>query len=57
MPVYYFPELLTDLSPVLQKRMQGKSCFNFVAINFILFGELDQLTEKAFDLYKNHQKV
>jgi hypothetical protein len=57
MPVYYFPELLTGLSPELKKRMQGKSCFNFVEIDFTLFGELDQLTEKAFDLYKNHQKV
>jgi hypothetical protein len=57
MPVYYFPELLTGLSPELKKRMQGKSCFNFVEIDFILFGELDQLTEKAFDVYKKHQKV
>jgi hypothetical protein len=57
MPVYYFPELLTGLSPELQKRMQGKSCFNFAEIDFILFGELDELTEKALDVYKKHQKV
>lgn len=57
MPVYFFPELLNDLSPELKKRMQGKSCFNFIEIDLDLFNELGQLVEKAFDLYKNHQKV
>jgi hypothetical protein len=57
MPVYFFPELLNDLSPELKKRMQGKSCFNFIEIDLGLFNELGQLVEKAFDLYKNHQKV
>ena len=35
MPVYAFPELLKKVSPELEgrkKRMQGKSCFNFNAI-------------------------
>ena len=33
MPVYMYPDLLDDLSPLLQKRMQGKSCFNFKTIS------------------------
>ena len=33
MPVYVRPELLKTLSPRLKKRMQGKSCFNFTAVD------------------------
>jgi len=29
MPVYVFPDLLSDIPETLKKRMQGKSCFNF----------------------------
>lgn len=29
MPVYVHPELLTQLSAGVRRRMQGKSCFNF----------------------------
>jgi hypothetical protein len=31
-PVYMFPDLLKGLSPALEKRMQGKSCFNFKTV-------------------------
>jgi len=33
-PVYMFPELLKGMSPELKKRMQGKSCFNLVRVQF-----------------------
>jgi len=44
MSVYASPDLLKDMSPALKKRMQGKSCFNFKAVDEKLFGELKQLT-------------
>jgi hypothetical protein len=47
MPVYMFPDLLTDLSPALKKRMQGKSCFNFKTVDKALFAELAALTKKS----------
>jgi hypothetical protein len=47
MPVYYFPDLLHDISPALKRRMQGKSCFNFASIDQLepTLPELTQLTE------------
>jgi hypothetical protein len=51
-PVYMFPELLKDLSPDLKKRMQGKSCFNFKAVDESLFKELNQLAKAGLARYK-----
>ncbi|MEM6709406.1 MAG: hypothetical protein AAF648_11525 [Pseudomonadota bacterium] len=50
-PIYCHPELLSDLSPELKKRMQGKSCFNFKVRDPALFKELKSLVTagaKAF---------
>jgi len=44
MPVYAYPKLRESLSPALRKRMQGKACFNFTAVDEELFEELRQLT-------------
>jgi len=52
MPVYVFPELLTEISPELKKKMQGKSCFNFKKSNQILFDELSTLTNRGFKKYQ-----
>jgi hypothetical protein len=52
MPVYLKPELLTAVSNDLKSRMQGKSCFNFVAIEPALFKELTALTKASFESYK-----
>jgi hypothetical protein len=52
MPVYVKPELLATVSPELKKRMQGKSCFNFSAIDKPLFKELSALTKAGFASYK-----
>jgi len=41
MPAYDFPEILAGLSPELKKRMQGKSCFNFDALDPDLLRELE----------------
>src|SRR5882672_8970506 len=45
MPVYCSPDLLNSMSPALAKHMQGKSCFNFKAVDEKLFKELAKLTK------------
>ncbi|MDC7808257.1 hypothetical protein PQS31_15685 [Luteimonas sp BLCC-B24] len=47
MPIYEHPALLSGLSERLRGRMQGKSCFNFVAPDPVLFAELDALTARC----------
>ena len=52
MPVYEFPELLDNISPALRKRLQGKSCFNFEALDPPLFSELETLVAQGVKRYK-----
>ena len=52
MPVYTNPELLDGISPALQKRMQGKSCFNFTKPDEVLFAELEALTAAGFSRFR-----
>jgi hypothetical protein len=47
MPVYGHPPLLAGISPALKKRMQGKACFNFTAVDEPLFAELAALTARG----------
>ena len=46
-PVYAYPDLLDGIDPALRKRMQGKSCFNFTAVDATLLDELDALTARC----------
>lgn len=57
MPIYYYPELLNNISRELKNRMQGKSCFNFKEIDDTLFKELNSLTKSSFDKYKSLNKI
>lgn len=52
MPVYVQPALLESTSPELKRRMQGKSCFNFTAVDKALFKELAGLVEAGYASYK-----
>jgi hypothetical protein len=52
MPVYGNPKLLDGFSKELRKRMQGKSCFNFKAVDEALFAELDELTRQSFIAFR-----
>jgi len=52
MPVYLKPELVAAVSPALKARMQGKSCFNFSAVDPALFKELALLTKAGYASYK-----
>jgi hypothetical protein len=49
MPVYVEPSLLDGASAALRKRQQGKSCFNFRAVDERLFGELEAILRRGFD--------
>lgn len=49
MGVYGNPKLLDKYSKDLRERMQGKSCFNFKAVDETLFKELEQLTAESLD--------
>ncbi len=51
MPVYGRPELLARISPALRRCKQGKSCFNFSAIDESLMAELAELTERGFEAF------
>ena len=55
MAAYMFPELMENISPELNKRMQGKSCFNFKKVNEKLFAELEELTEICLKKYKSEK--
>ena len=52
MGVYAFPKLQDGLSDQLKARMQGKSCFNFKAVDESLFRELEQLTSDGFTQFR-----
>ena len=47
-PVYANPALLKDASPSLLKRKQGKSCFNFTAIEPAHVKELAAITKRGY---------
>jgi hypothetical protein len=46
-PLYEHPALAEGISPSLGKRRQGKSCFNFKAMDPELFEELRDLVGRA----------
>ena len=50
-PVYANPHLAKSISPDLQKRMQGKACFNFKTIGPSHIAELTALTKTGFDSF------
>jgi len=46
------PRLLDTLSKELEARRQGKTCFNFNAVDETLFRELDQLTGQSIAAFR-----
>ena len=50
MPLYMCPALVKRISPMLKKRMQGKTCFNFrTDPDSELIADLKRLTEAGFN--------
>lgn len=50
MPVY--EGMGADMSAALEKRKQGKACFNFTTVDPGLFAELAALTEKGYERWR-----
>ena len=55
MSVYATPDVA--MSPELKKRMQGKACFNFTAIDEPLFRELAKLTKAGAKRFSDEKIV
>jgi hypothetical protein len=53
--MYYHPAAKKALSPVLKKRMQGKACFNFTAVDEDCFTELGRLIGDGLKIYKSEK--
>jgi hypothetical protein len=51
MPLYALPTLRDGVPPELEKRMQGKSCFNFKKVEPELFDALERLTAECAAAY------
>jgi hypothetical protein len=53
MGVYARPDLLKGMSKALEARMQGKSCFNFTSADPVLLAELEDLTVRGFEAFRD----
>ena len=56
-PLYYFPELLDNISPELKKRLTGKACFNFKKPDETIFADLENLTKAGFETFKQKEMI
>lgn len=52
MPLYTSPALLAKVPPELKKHMQGKSCFNFSAVDPRVLMQIEVLTEAGLAEYR-----
>ena len=52
MPLYFNPTLNAMVPPLLKKRMQGKTCFNFTKMDPERFKELAMLTKAGTEHWK-----
>ena len=52
LPLYACPTLVKTVSPALRRRMQGKACFNFTAIDRAQLAELKALTKSGVTAMK-----
>jgi hypothetical protein len=53
--LYYNPAALQAIAPALKKRMQGKACFNFTAVDEACFTELGRLIAEGLKRYKSEE--
>jgi hypothetical protein len=53
--MYYNPAAKKALSPALSKRMQGKACFNFTAVDEDCFAELGRMVGDGLKIYKSEK--
>jgi hypothetical protein len=55
MPLYFNPPINALVSESLKKRMQGKTCFNFKAVDKELFAELKSLTQAGLEDWRKRE--
>ncbi|HEY2913508.1 MAG TPA: hypothetical protein VGK21_09120, partial [Candidatus Angelobacter sp.] len=53
--LYFNPAAIKAIPPALKKRMQGKACFNFTAIDEACFADLRQLIAEGLKRYKSQE--
>jgi hypothetical protein len=53
--LYFNPAAQKLLSPALKKRMQGKACFNFTAIDEACFADLKELIAEGLKRYRSQE--
>jgi hypothetical protein len=53
--LYFNPAAIKAIPPVLRKRMQGKACFNFTAVDEECFAELGRLIGDGLKIYKSEK--
>ena len=53
MPIYMNPALHAAVSPALKRRMQGKACFNFTAVDRDQVKELAALTQRGVVFFRD----
>lgn len=51
--LYFNPVAIKAVPPALKKRMQGKACFNFTAVDEECFAELGRLIADGLKIYKS----
>ena len=51
MPIHTNGPLRSSLSPILAKRLAGRTAFNFPAVDEALFSELEDVVARAYDVY------
>src|SRR5579864_1034332 len=53
--LYFNPAAIKTVPPALKKRMQGKACFNFTAVDENCFAELGRLIGDGLKIYKSEK--
>ncbi|MBZ5490505.1 MAG: hypothetical protein LAO76_06205 [Acidobacteriia bacterium] len=53
--LYFNPAAIKAIPPLLKKRMQGKACFNFTAVDEDCFAELGRLIADGLKIYKSEK--
>ena len=57
MPIYVYPELASGVTPALERRRQGKSCFNFKRVEPDAFAELESLIGRGYKIFQENGYV
>jgi hypothetical protein len=57
MPIYWYPDLLDEISPSLKARLDGKSSFRFETSDEETFSALSLLTRRGAERFRDAQYI